>query len=57
MGPRYIRVPPRDRWRRRAGSTGVRAALSVLVVASAIGTAVIVALTGDAGARAVWGGR
>jgi hypothetical protein len=43
--------------RRRAGSTGVRAALSVLVVASAMGTAVIVALTGDAGARAVWGGR
>ncbi len=43
--------------RQRAGSTGVRAALSVLVVASAVGTAVIVALTGDAGARAVWGGR
>lgn len=30
--------------------------LAVLVVASAAGTAVLVALTGDAGARAVWGG-
>jgi len=43
--------------RQRAGSTAVRAALSVLVVASAVGTAVIVVLTGDAGARAVWGSR
>jgi hypothetical protein len=43
--------------RQRAGSTGVRAALSVLVVASAIGTGAIVVLTGEAGARAVWGGR
>ena len=43
--------------RQRAGSAAVRAALSVLVVVSAVGTAVIVVLTGDAGARAVWGGR
>ena len=34
---------------------GVRAALAVLVLASAAGTAVIVFLTGESGARAVWG--
>ena len=41
---------------RRAGrSTVPRVALAVLVVASAIGTATVVVLTGDSGARAVWG--
>ena len=43
---------------RRDGATTVpRVALAVLVVASAIGTTAIVALTGDSGARAVWGNR
>ena len=43
---------------RRDGVGAVpRIALAVLVVASAIGTATIVALTGDSGARAVWGNR
>jgi hypothetical protein len=41
---------------RRGGVTTVpRIVLAVLVVASAIGTATIVALTGDSGAQAVWG--
>jgi hypothetical protein len=31
--------------------------VAALVVASAVGTTVIVALAGDAGARAVWSGR
>lgn len=35
----------------------LRIALAALVIASAVGTAAIVALTGDAGARAVWGNR
>ncbi|GAA2164646.1 DUF2231 domain-containing protein [Pedococcus bigeumensis] len=43
--------------RRDAATTGLRLVLSVLVVVSAIGTATIVALTGDSGARAVWGNR
>lgn len=34
-----------------------RLTLAALVVVSAVGTTVIVALTGDAGAQAVWGGR
>jgi hypothetical protein len=42
---------------RRGTSRALRAGVAVLVVGSAVGTAVIVALTGDAGARAVWGGR
>jgi hypothetical protein len=43
---------------RRSGVTTVpRLALAGLVVASAIGTATIVVLTGDSGARAVWGNR
>jgi hypothetical protein len=32
-----------------------RVVLALLVVASAIGTATIVVLTGDSGAQAVWG--
>ena len=43
--------------RRDAVATVPRLVLAVLVVASAIGTAVIVALTGDSGAQAVWGNR
>jgi hypothetical protein len=41
----------------RRGEAGRRwrVALAALVVVSAIGTATIVALTGDAGAQAVWG--
>lgn len=35
----------------------LRLALAAAVIASAVGTAAIVALTGDAGARAVWGNR
>jgi hypothetical protein len=35
----------------------LRIALAIAVVVSAVGTIVIVVLTGDAGARAVWGGR
>ncbi|KRE58881.1 DUF2231 domain-containing protein [Phycicoccus sp. Soil748] len=42
---------------RRGTSRAVRTTVAVLVVGSAVGTAVIVALAGDAGARAVWGGR
>jgi len=43
---------------RRGGATTIpRVVLAVLVVASALGTATIVALTGDSGARAVWGNR
>ena len=42
---------------RRGGATAPRLVLAVLVIASAIGTATIVALTGDSGARAVWGNR
>jgi uncharacterized membrane protein len=41
----------------RNPSQVVRIVLAVLVIASAIGTAVIVVLTGDAGSRAVWGNR
>ncbi|WP_270889269.1 hypothetical protein [Pedococcus sp. 5OH_020] len=43
--------------RGRRGSSWLRIGLAVLVIGSAAGTAVIVALTGDAGARAVWGSR
>jgi hypothetical protein len=42
---------------RRGTSRALRAGVAVLVVGSAVGTAVIVALAGDAGARAVWSGR
>ena len=42
---------------RRGTSRAVRTSVAVLVVGSAVGTAVIVALAGDAGARAVWSGR
>lgn len=42
---------------RRGTSRAVRTTVAVLVVGSAVGTAVIVALAGDAGARAVWSGR
>lgn len=42
---------------RRGTGRALRVAVAVLVVGSAVGTAVIVALTGDAGARAVWSGR
>jgi uncharacterized membrane protein len=43
---------------RRDGVTTVpRLVLAVLVVASALGTATIVVLTGDSGAQAVWGNR
>ncbi|SDP39794.1 hypothetical protein SAMN04489867_2315 [Pedococcus dokdonensis] len=41
--------------RRDAVSTVPRIVLAVLVVAAAVGTATIVALTGDSGAQAVWG--
>jgi hypothetical protein len=41
----------------RSPSTVVRIVLAVLVIGSAIGTAVIVVLAGDAGSRAVWGSR
>jgi predicted membrane protein DUF2231 len=40
---------------RRGTGTVPRAVLGLLVVASAIGTATIVVLTGDSGAQAVWG--
>ena len=40
---------------RRGSATVPRVALALLVIASAIGTATIVALTGDSGAQAVWG--
>ena len=41
---------------RRDSATSVpRLVLAALVIASAIGTATIVVLTGDSGARAVWG--
>lgn len=40
---------------RRGTATVPRAVLGLLVVASAIGTATIVVLTGDSGAQAVWG--
>jgi hypothetical protein len=40
---------------RRGTATVPRVVLALLVVASAIGTATIVALTGDSGAQAVWG--
>lgn len=42
---------------RRPASRLVRVALAVVVVGAAIGTATIVVLTGDAGARAIWGNR
>lgn len=42
---------------RRDAPTVPRVVIAVLVVASAIGTVTIVALTGDSGARAVWGNR
>lgn len=43
---------------RRTRSDGrLRLAVAGLVVVSAVGTTVIVALTGDAGARTVWGNR
>jgi hypothetical protein len=42
---------------RRPGRDNAGLALAALVIVSAVGTAVIVALTGDAGARAVWGNR
>ena len=35
----------------------LRMVVSALVVVSAVGTTVIVALAGDAGAQAVWGNR
>ncbi|GAB3443154.1 hypothetical protein GCM10027517_21220 [Phycicoccus ginsengisoli] len=38
-------------------SRAVQALLGLAVVASAVGTVVIVVLTGDSGARAVWGSR
>ncbi|GAA2092795.1 hypothetical protein GCM10009841_01960 [Microlunatus panaciterrae] len=44
----YLAYAPRRRW--------VTVLLSVAAVVSAIGTTVMVALTGDAGAHAVWGG-
>jgi predicted membrane protein DUF2231 len=40
---------------RRGTATLPRIVLGVLVVASAVGTATIVVLTGDSGAKAVWG--
>ncbi len=40
---------------RRGTATLPRIVLAVLVVASAVGTATIVVLTGDSGAKAVWG--
>ena len=40
---------------RRGGGGVPRVVLALLVIAAAGGTAAIVALTGDAGARAVWG--
>lgn len=43
--------------RRDGVATVPRLILAVLVVASALGTAVVVALTGDSGAQAVWGNR
>jgi hypothetical protein len=42
---------------RRGSGTMPRVALAVLVLASAVGTATIVVLTGDSGAKAVWGNR
>ena len=42
---------------RRGTGRPLQTAVAVLVVGSAVGTAVIVALAGDAGARAVWSGR
>jgi hypothetical protein len=42
---------------RRTPARWVQVLLSVLVIVSAIGTTVIVVLTGDAGSRAVWVGR
>lgn len=42
----------------RRGTAAVpRVALGLLVVASAIGTGIMVVLTGDSGAQAVWGNR
>jgi hypothetical protein len=43
--------------RRPDPARGPRIVLAVLVTASAVGTATIVALTGDSGAQAVWGSR
>ncbi|GAB3077855.1 DUF2231 domain-containing protein [Phycicoccus sp. Root101] len=43
--------------RREQPDRRMRLGLAVLVLASAVGTAVIVALAGDAGAQAVWGKR
>ena len=40
---------------RRGTATVPRVVLALLVVASAVGTATLVALTGDSGAQAVWG--
>ena len=42
---------------RTTTSRALRAALGLAVVVSAVGTVVIVVLTGDSGARAVWGSR
>jgi hypothetical protein len=42
---------------RRSPAQWMRILLAVLVIVSAIGTTVIVVLTGDAGSRAVWGSR
>lgn len=44
----YFQFVPSRRW--------LTVVLALLVVASAIGTAVVVALTGEAGARSAWGG-
>jgi hypothetical protein len=43
--------------RRPDVSRGLRALLGAAVVVSAVGTVAIVVLTGDSGARAVWGSR
>ena len=40
---------------RRGSATVPRVVLALLVIASAVGTGTIVALTGDSGAQAVWG--
>ena len=52
----HLRERMTTRIRRVPVATGISAAITVAAVVCAIGTIVTVVLTGEAGARAVWGG-
>jgi hypothetical protein len=52
----HLRERIMTRIRRRSVAAAVSATIAVFAVACAIGVTVVVVLTGEAGARAVWGG-